>query len=111
LQGRQPPQLSKEEKMQMMARLCFHVDQAHLGIAALGAQGFKVLTHIFPSEPDHIFIEAMRDEDGEDELGFLHEVSHVVERFDGFVSDAGVIPVGHVPFDYETAVWRDVATD
>lgn len=97
--------------MMMMARICFDADKAELGIAALRAQGYEVLTHTFPDEPDYVFAEAMRNENG-DAFGcdMLDDVDHIIGPF-GSVSDAGVIPAGHVPFEYETAAWRGVTTD
>ena|SRR5215831_6334982 len=101
--------------MKLMARICFCADQAECGIAALRAHGLEVLTHIFPDEPDYVFAEATRDvgnEGDEHQLSgkLLDEVGHIVGR-GGSVDDAGRIPLGHKPFEYEIAVWRGVATD
>jgi hypothetical protein len=100
--------------MKMMARICLRADNAELSVAALRTRGFEVLTHIFPSEPGHVFAEASRDvgEGDEHQLSgnLLDEVEHIVGR-GGSVDDAGRIPVGHVPFEYETAAWRGAATD
>jgi hypothetical protein len=71
--------------MKMMARICFHADRAERGVAALRAHNFEVLTHIFPDEPDYVFVEAVRDvgdEGNEDQLSnnLLDEVGHIVGR-------------------------------
>jgi hypothetical protein len=89
-----------------MARICFSAEGAELGIAALREQGYTVLSHVFPDEPDYIFIEACRDIDASNADGELDAVAAIVEPFGGWVDDAGLLPVGHVPFDYETAAWR-----
>jgi len=100
--------------MMMMARICFHNSDAELGIAALRNDGFTVLSHVFPEEPDHVFVEASRDEVSdtlsEDELacGMLYEV---IDITNGAADDAGPIPAGHRPFEYETAVWNPPAAD
>ena len=94
--------------MMMMARICFDADKAELGIAALRAQGYEVLTHTFPDEPDYVFAEASRNEVSDEQM--LDEVSHIIGPF-GSVSDAGRIPSGHKPFQYATAAWRGIATD
>jgi hypothetical protein len=91
--------------MIVMARICFDQDGAELGVAALREAGYAVLSHVFPDEPDHIFVEASREVDSADDSE-LFEVSAIVEPFRGFVSDAGRVPPGHKPFEYETAVWR-----
>jgi hypothetical protein len=90
--------------MTKMARICFHRGDAELGVAALQKAGYSVLTHVFDHEPDHVFVEAYRDA-ASDEL-LLDETSRVVDPFCGYVSDAGRPPAGHVPFEYETQVWR-----
>jgi hypothetical protein len=89
----------------MMARICFDQDGAELGIAALREAGYTVLTHVFEDEPDHVFVEASHETDEADESE-LDAVNAVVEPFGGFVSDAGRIPPGHQPFQYETNVWK-----
>jgi hypothetical protein len=96
----------------MMARICFDADKAELGIVALREQGFTVLTQVLPEEPDYVFAEAVRDQASSESddvyelsCAMLHEVAHIIERF-GSVDDAGPIPAGHIPFEYETAAWR-----
>jgi len=98
--------------MKLMARITFSANEAELGIAALREHGFLVLTQVLPEEPDCVFAEAIRDEassEGSDvyELSsaLLNEVAHIIGR-SGSVDDAGPIPAGHIPFEYETAAWR-----
>jgi hypothetical protein len=91
--------------MMMMARVCFDRDGAELGVAALHEAGYAVLTHVFAEEPDHVFVEASREVDTTAESE-LDAVNAIVEPFDGFVSDAGPVPPGHQPFQYETAARR-----
>ena len=98
--------------MMMMARVLFDVDKAECGVAALRNQGFTVLTQVLSEEPDYVFAEASRDQansEGDDthELAdaMLLEVEDIVAPF-GSVDDAGPIPVGHVPFQYESPAWR-----
>ena len=96
--------------MKMMARICFYADGVELGIAALRAHGFEILTHIFPDEPDHVFAEATRDVSNEGDeyklsCDFLDEVSDIVGQ-DGFVDNAGPIPAD--PMD--TASTRALCT-
>jgi hypothetical protein len=84
----------------LMARICFDRDDADSGVAALRETGFTVLTHVFEEEPDHIFVEASREVDTTVESA-LFAVIEIVEPFGGFVADVGVVPPGHVPFEYE----------
>ena len=91
--------------MMTMTRICFDRNDAELGVAALREAGYTVLTHIFFDEPDHTFVEASREVDTTAESE-LDAVNVIVEPFDGFVSDAGPVPSGHRPFEYETEVWR-----
>ncbi len=91
--------------MMMMARICFDRNDAELGVAALREAGYAVLTHIFEEEPDHTFVEASREVDTTADSE-LFAVNEIVEPFDGFVSDAGLVPPGHEPFEYESEVWR-----
>jgi hypothetical protein len=89
----------------IMARICFALDaNAGLGIQVLRAHGYEVLTHIFPSEPDHLFVEASRATTYSD-VEELDKVCGLVEPFGGFVSDCGRPPFDHQPFDYEGEAW------
>jgi hypothetical protein len=90
--------------MRILARICFHDSNAKAGIRALHAHGYAVLRHVFPDEPDHVFVEAYRDAANEDDE--LFAVSEIVEPADGLVSDCGHVPIGHVPFEYERAPWK-----
>jgi hypothetical protein len=89
----------------MMSRICFDRNDAELAVAALREAGFAVLAHVFEDEPDHTFVEASREVDTTAECELV-AVNAIVEPFDGFISDAGPVPPGHQPFQYETKAWR-----
>src|SRR5262245_26139160 len=94
----------------IMARINFHGDDADDGIAALRARGYAVLTHVFPDEPNYLFVEATREinsgDDGDSaSCQVLDEVRAIADGLYGFVADAGPPPAGHVPFHYDAPAW------
>jgi hypothetical protein len=90
----------------LMARICFRRDDAELGIAALHNAGYSILSKVFDDEPNHTFVEAYTDSESAELL--LTKTYELVEPFKGSVDDAGPVPPGHVPFEYETQVWKAV---
>ena len=92
--------------MKIMARLHFPAATAICGITTLEQCGFEVRASSFLPEPDYVFVEATRDSsktgDG-CELGceMLDEVEDLIRQFGGDVSDAGPIPAGAVPFEWD----------
>jgi hypothetical protein len=94
----------EETDMKMIARICFPEDDAELGVVALRKGGYSVLTKVFDDEPEYLFVEAYADA-ASDEL-MLDEIGEIVNCFHGSVADAGRVPTGHVPFEYETEVWK-----
>ena len=91
--------------MKTMARIGFPVEDAELGITALRNAGYEVLSHVYAEEPDYTFIEAYRDTDDSSDIE-LTRVSAIVDPLNGWVDDAGPIPPGHIPFEYEGPVWK-----
>jgi hypothetical protein len=83
----------------MMARICFPPDVDTQAAIAKRDYGYSVLTHVSDSEPDHLFVEASRAAESADSE--LLTVAKLVDPFHGFVSDAGPMPHGHVPFEYD----------
>jgi hypothetical protein len=97
--------------MMMMARICFDRKDIQRVTAALRKRGYAVEMHVFDDEPEHAFAEASREVDTakgvrEAADGMLNDVIAIVEPFAGFVSDAGPVPLGHKPFEYETKAWE-----
>jgi hypothetical protein len=97
---------ARRTTMQIMARICFHASDAKAGVSALHTHGYAVLRHVFPDEPDHVFVEAYRDVSAATEINELDAVSEIIKSAYGFVSDCGRVPAGHVPFEYEGAPWK-----
>lgn len=117
----------------MMARICLHETEAEECIADLKSYGFTVLSHVFPNEPEYVFLEAtinvgervpfpervrtllkvlgQVDTISSGTLGTQEELAgnlcDLLEQLLPMASltDAGPVLPGHIPFQYEVPPW------
>jgi hypothetical protein len=111
----------------MMARICFHESEVEDYIADLKSYGFTVLSHVYPNEPEYVFVEATIDigqrVPHSEHVRSLLKVLGQVDTIDlgksgtrdelairllellrqlmpmGSVTGAGPVPAGYIPFE------------
>ena len=121
----------------MMARICLHKTEIEACAADLESYGFTVLRHVYPNEPEYVFVEAtinivsapypervssvlkvlgqvdtisLGRIGTRSELGLrLHKLLQQIMPM-ASVTDAGPVPTGHIPFEYDRPPWTGVTT-